>query len=386
MEPLDENYKGREHSFVKHQFLTEFLISAAYKNLNRPGVRSTSPVFNYVDGFAGPWAVGDTESCSDSSFDNALRVLTRVRDDLVKNGISRPVVRFFLCEKNNERFAQLDAYARRNSDVDIRAFRGAFEDHLDTIRAGCGSGFTFTFIDPTGWNLRSSDIAAFLAKVRGDFLLNFMSEPINRHAGYSGSQISFGRFLADPDWMSKLDWSAPERLEVRILNMLRRRLIDLGAASYLPHFAIHRTRENRVQMRLLLGTKHPMGVFVFRQVESKVEALQVEQRRIAKQEGSRVQSLFSDDQLNALELQRDGVGSAPNLARAKAFLEKHITARQNGIQFKFAAADCMAAVPVRETHVKDLLAQLRDEGKITFTLKATKRKLDMEDWVYPALA
>ena len=110
----------------------------------------------------------------------------------------------------------------------------------------------------------------------------------------------------------------------------------------------------------------------------------MQQRRIAREEGTRTYSIFSEDQLNALELQRDGVGSKPNLARAKMWLERQFATRENGWQFKFAAADCMADVPVREPHLKDLLAELRGEGKVALTVKEKKRKLDMDDWVYRA--
>ena len=170
---------------------------------------------------------------------------------------------------------------------------------------------------------------------------------------------------------------------MKVLNLLRSRLATLEAATFLPHFAIWRTREKRVQMRLVLGTRHPMGVFVFRSVESKVEQLQVEQRRRAREDGLGLQSLFSDEQLNALELQADGVGSDRNLAQAKRFLAAHIKKHEQGVTFRQFAARCMTAVPVRETHVKDLLSELRAEGKITFTLPANKRKLDMDDLVFP---
>ena len=51
-----ENYHGREQSHIKHLFLTDYLRTAAYKIL-----QGRSPKFNFVDAFAGPWKVSDSD-------------------------------------------------------------------------------------------------------------------------------------------------------------------------------------------------------------------------------------------------------------------------------------------------------------------------------------
>ena len=107
--------------------------------------------------------------------------------------------------------AELRRFAANNERFDIVVFHGKFEDNLDAIAAECRDGFTFTFIDPTGWNIRSGPILDFLRKQDGEFLLNFMSEHINRHAGYPAIAASIGRFLADPDWESAFDALPPDR-------------------------------------------------------------------------------------------------------------------------------------------------------------------------------
>ncbi|QNP42878.1 hypothetical protein H9L15_12585 [Sphingomonas daechungensis] len=43
-----EQYQGREQSFIKHEFLTQYLQTAAYKTL-----QGRSSTFNFVDAFAG---------------------------------------------------------------------------------------------------------------------------------------------------------------------------------------------------------------------------------------------------------------------------------------------------------------------------------------------
>ena len=78
---IPNSYRGREQSYIKHQFLTRYLQTAAYKIL-----QGRSPIFNFVDAFAGPWRVSD-EDYSDPSFHQALRTLEAVRTDFGENGI-----------------------------------------------------------------------------------------------------------------------------------------------------------------------------------------------------------------------------------------------------------------------------------------------------------
>ena len=78
----------------------------------------------------------------------------------------------------------------------------------------------------------------FLHAQHGEFLLNFMSEHVNRHAEYSQVAASFGRFLADPEWATDFhslppDWSNEER----VLHLLRCKIKTNGAATYLPRFS-----------------------------------------------------------------------------------------------------------------------------------------------------
>ena len=76
-----ENYRGREQSYIKHLFLKEYLLSAAFKTL-----QGRSKTFNFVDAFAGPWNVSDKSNFSDTSFHQALNTLETVRAHLGSKG------------------------------------------------------------------------------------------------------------------------------------------------------------------------------------------------------------------------------------------------------------------------------------------------------------
>src|SRR3954470_20025538 len=97
MLPKIEHYKGREQSFIKHRFLQSYLEHASYKLF-----QGRSPVFNFVDAFAGPWRNVDSESHSDTSFNLALSTLEKVRSILSDLGRSNLQVRFRFCERNHK--------------------------------------------------------------------------------------------------------------------------------------------------------------------------------------------------------------------------------------------------------------------------------------------
>lgn len=364
-------YEGREHSKIKHDFLARYLQAASFKVLQGSGGTNH---FTYVDGFAGPWSVNDEAECSDSSFDYAVRVLIDTREALAAAGRGRPGLKFLLCEKDPKAFERLSDYARRKSGIEIKVFQGAFEDNLDLIRKEC-RGFTFTFVDPKGWNLRSAELASFLASVRGDFLLNFMEHPISRHNSYELVRKSFGLFLDDDDWHQKIDIGpdAPPR-EQQILQMLKKRLRAKGAAQFLPDFPILKPRAERIQMRLVLGTQHVEGVEVFRTVQAKAEGIQAETRRTISDDGVGQGSLFSTELLNAMDLDGTGVGGRRSLIRAKQRCIEILGAHGRELLFVDLASLVMEDVPVRRTHVKDVLAELRSAGIVSYDTAGTSRK------------
>lgn len=363
-----DKYLGREQSYIKHLFLTRYLQAAAYKTL-----QGRSTTFNFVDAFAGPWRIKDDANYSDASFDQALRTLEAVRADLGKDGVAGLKIRFCFCEKRAQAVAELRRYAEQNGRFEIYVFHGSFENHLDGIAAACHNGFTFTFIDPTGWNVRSELVLDFLRRQNGEFLLNFMAEHVNRHAGYSQVAASFGRFLADPDWADEFnalppDWSN----ERRVLQLLRRKIKATGAAAYLPDFPILKPREQRVKMRLLLGTHSAKGLEVFRDVQEKVERAEIETRNKLSDPGDHQVSLFTDDEITAMQQNAAGIGCPAFQREAEAHIVEFL-AERGGDTFSSIATDILEAVPMRLTQVKSLVNTMKSRGIVAFDLPPRKR-------------
>ena len=368
MSPVPEEYAGREHSYIKHQFLTEYLQSAAYKIL-----QGRSPVFNYVDAFAGPWQITQGSELSDASFHRAVQRLETVRSDLENRGIDNLSIRSFFCEKRTRAVEQLREYAKQHRSLRISVYGGKFEDNLRAIEEGCREGFTFTFIDPTGWNITSDVVFDFLARLNGEFLLNFMAEPINRHATYAKVTASMGRFLADPDWegdfaRSPTDWSN----EARVLHLLKTKMKERRVATYLPVMAIKRPRQERVKMRLVLGTHSPKGVDVFRDVQERVETMQMEIRSDLKR-GVGFRTLFaSNDELIAMQQEREGVGSPSNLQQAERSIIG-LLRQSDGIRFGQLAPCVMEEVPIRKTQLNTLMGKLKERRVVSFDLPERAR-------------
>lgn len=70
-------YWEREHSFLKHRFLQEYLKNLAVKVLY-----GHNRTLKYIDAFAGPWSSRDNVSYSDTSFAKAIETLEGVRQYL----------------------------------------------------------------------------------------------------------------------------------------------------------------------------------------------------------------------------------------------------------------------------------------------------------------
>ena len=364
-----EHYKGREQSYIKHCFLTQYLEMAAFKTL-----QGSSRTFNFVDAFAGPWSVADASDYSDASFDQALHTLEGVRAHLARRGLSDLKVRFCFCERDLRSAEKLRRYAEKKRAFEIHVFPGTFEDNLHNVDAARKDGFTFTFIDPTGWNIDSGPVFEFLSQRRGEVLLNFMAEDINRHVGYEGVSKSVGRFLAAPDWKDEFnalpnDWNN----EKRVLHLLKERMRTATAARYIPDVPILKPRADRVKMRLLLGTRSAHGVEVFREAQRKVERTQIEMRhRIRREEGGYA-TLFDDEEIAMLEQGNAGVG-CPRFQREAQELVLNRLSDSKSLLFKTIAINVMEAVPIRRTQIKDLLCEMRSQGRVAFTLPGRKRK------------
>jgi len=366
------HYAGREQSYVKHTFLRTYLKAFAIKVF-----QGRDETINFIDAFAGPWSVNDKDNYSDSSFALAISVLEEIRNFLIERGHENCRVRYCFCERSQKSFEKLKDFATKRSDIEIHVFQGDFADNLDLISETCIDGFTFTFIDPTGWKINSTKLFSFLAQQNGEFLLNFMSDHINRHAGWDGVAVSYGNFLADPEWKVKFDSLSSDKgrnwsNEEKVLSLLRRVAKKSGAAKFMPDMPIQHSVQNRVKMRLVLGTHFWPAVVLFRDIQEKVEREEIVIRNRLREDRERRKSLFDEQAIIDLQKAETGVGGRIARDRTRKLILSFLKVRPR--DFSAIEGYVLERVPMRQTHLKDLLLILRDEEKVNFTLPRKSRK------------
>lgn len=376
MPEQDELYRGREQSQIKHFILKCYLTSMAFKVAQSRKGQLTA--INYVDGFSGPWETQDKTDYEDTSFRQAIGVLREVRTELAELRGTRLPIRFVFCEKDPDRYKRLNAAVASDTDVDIHCIPGQFEENLGRISGICANGFTFTFIDPTGFKLATNEISKFLQTQRGEFLWNYMADHANRFLTRAGLEEAYGSLLAEQKWTDRINDTtlATLRNEEKVLVVLRDRLRELDCAKYILDFPVFRPRQNRVQFRLLFGTRHAAGVAVFRDVQKKAELFQATKREELKQESGG--PLLITPEMHAESfLHTEGIdGSA-----ARSAARERITAclAENGpISFGRLIAPVLETERLTETALKDVLVEMRKEEQIAFALPQRKRKPQSE--------
>lgn len=363
-----ENYEGREQSFIKHQFLTKYLESAAYKTM-----QGHSPIFNFVDAFAGPWSVSDENDYSDASFHQAIKTLETVRSSLGRMGKSGLKIRFCFCEKNKSSFEKLSEYCKQKNEFEIHVFHGSFEEHLDNIAKVCSDGFTFTFIDPTGWDIDSARIFSFLRKRGGESLINFMSNDINRFPNFEKVAAAYGRLLADPSWKTDFD-NLPEtwKNEEKILFLFKKKIKSSNVAKFVPDIIIQDRIHDRIKMRLVLTTFSSKGLELFRDVQEKVEKQEMAIRDQTKNKSNQQVALFNEDIFAQMQQDEFGVGCASNKSKARKAIVI-ILQKNKKIKFQKLSNLLIEKYPLRTKHVKEILSDMKDSNLLFYELPKGRR-------------
>ena len=160
--------------------------------------------------------------------------------------------------------------------------------------------------------------------------------------------------------------------EERVLHLLKKKMKATGAATYLPDFPILKPREQRVKMRLVLGTHSTKGLEVFRDVQYKVERSEIETRNQLSREGDFQISLFADDEVTALQQNSAGVG-CPRFQREAEARVTNLLRDGKGIRFDTIATDVLETVPIRLTQLNTLANEMKRREVISFDLPPLKR-------------
>src|SRR4051794_3845662 len=170
-----DNYKGREHSYVKHVLLEQYLEALIYKTA------SAYLHIVYVDGFAGPWQ-NSSEQFDDTSFGIALKALRRAKASwkAARRDVKMSVI---LIERASAAFQKLQTLPPKFPDLDVKPLKGDFVALIPTILGLIPKdAFAFFLLDPKGWRIPLKAIQPLLARSNSEVVFNFMFEFINRAA------------------------------------------------------------------------------------------------------------------------------------------------------------------------------------------------------------
>jgi three-Cys-motif partner protein len=360
-------YKGREQTYLKHFFLNGYLERVAF-NLGW-----ANPEFVYVDGFSGPWR-SEAESFEDTSFMIAIEQLRRVRDALAEHSRA-PRIRCIFVESDPGAFAELERAIDGIDDVEIRALQGRFEEVLPETIRHIGDSFALTFIDPKGWTGFSLQTIAPLLRKRGEVLVNFMFDHINRFLGHAAEAATFDALFGGPGWND-----AVSEGEAAILDFYQQRLKEVCNFTYATRTRILKPLSDRTYFHLVYATRHRKGLVEFRRVEKKLLKEQEQVRADAKQ-STRVEKTRQEELFRVA----DAAPGSPsfedeqrrNFKRAEELLSGLLNER--GLLRYEEALPVMLEVPmVDESAAKRLMKDLRDEGRLVIDGMTAKQRLPKE--------
>lgn len=277
-----EYYSDNPQTYVKHFFLENYLERVAYN------IFSFKRDFVYVDGFSGPWKSKD-QAYEDTSFIIALNKLRNVREGMEQQG-KKVKVRCLFIEKEPEIFEKLEEAVNSISDIEIKPLCGSFEDLVSEVIPFIGKSFSLVFIDPKGWKGYALEKISPLLQLRGEVLINFMTDYFNRFIEHPRPETArtFDPVFGDPSWyddfMVRVGEGQPR--EEAILGVYLDRLRKAGHFKHVTSTKIKKPYADRSFFHLVYGTRSWKGPLEFRAVEKKAAPVQEQVRGLAKSKAS----------------------------------------------------------------------------------------------------
>ncbi len=362
---IDPNlYVDREQTYVKHVVLKNYLERVAYN------IFSFQDNFVYVDGFSGPWkSVG--QDYEDTSFKISLGQLREVREG-VKKGPKKDVsFRCLFIEKGSSAFKELQNVVEGIKDVEIQIINGAFESHIKDICEFIGHDFSLVFIDPTGWQGFPMKKIQPLLKMKGEVLINFMFDYINRFIDDPRPEIasSFDS-LFGADWYQewkKLVASGLSR-EAAVVDVYTSRIKETGGFNYVTSTRILKPQSDRSYFYLIYATRHWKGIQEFRKVEEKAIKIQENIRQIVKLKTKSEKTgqgiLFGLETLAELSAKSYEEEKKSQMVRGHNRLYNLLQKHKQGIEYQEVLGEVLQTPLFWKSDLDDWLQELKKDNKI----------------------
>jgi len=359
-----EHYRNREQTYVKHFFLEQYLERVAYN------VYSFSDEFVFVDGFSGPWR-SENEDFKDTSFVIATEKLKKIRADFLGRG-RNVEIRCLFIEKSAAAYRDLENAVQSIDGIEIKTIHGEFENLVPEIVAFIDRSFSLVFIDPTGWSGYGLNRITPLLKLRGEVIINFMFDHINRFIEDPRPETAatFDPLFGNAGWLVDYQTLVNTGLsrENAVLTLYRRSLKEAGAIPYVTSTRVKKPLHERSYFHLIYTTRHWKGLVEFRNVERQAADEQEQVRnaaRLAKcEEDTGTSDLFAAIEQKPNEISRPfSEERAGNLNDSKNLIRETL---HGCLEIKYESLlGIVLEIPlVWKTDVNEYLAELARQGTI----------------------
>ncbi len=369
---LDDTYKGREHSAVKHELLKGYLEKLLYI----VGVSGTKEI-TYVDCFSGPWA-DESDDLHGTSIAISIDIIKRVHEGLAaKNKIYDIKFRVIYVEENKSRYSELCEYLVTNcpSYIEHHALCGDYSKQQDEILEKCGKGFAFFFVDPKGWtDVGLPRLSKLLARKNSEFLITFMYDFLNRFVTKEELRVQVRDMLGevDEDFLGKLPSMESKLREKAVVKRYRENLKSIfGRESDHQTWGYHATvlnkDKNKTIYHMVYLTRHPKGMVEF---SRKSREVAIFQQRVRFEKNDRVTG-----QMSLIETTEEDFQSevAANLDDVKSFWLKHLSSQPKPYNETYLA-DWLEETGWLEYDFQQAFKVLKKEGKVENLDDETNRR------------
>lgn len=354
----DPLYREREQTEVKHRCLERYLQAAA------PIVGSWSDDFVYVDCCAGPWKAAG-ENLEDTSFSRAIEVLKVAKRELARRG-RHPSIRCLLIEKEEEPYAQLQDYAKKQTEVEVVAEHWDFTQHMDGIvrfvkRAR--NSFPFVFIDPKGYELACIDvIAPLLRLLPGEVLINLMTSFIRR---FIGDDIKPLHRIVGAESLERIRALSGPAQEQEIVRAYCDQVRAAGD-FYVCDLPVMKPDQDDFHYYLIYATRSIKGVEEFKATEKAVVPFMHETRAEAQEHKGfqrTGQFTFPEFQSHLYRENRYTEYQCTNLRRAEERV-RSLLQSTGEIKYEKLLPEALRFGGVQENHLREWLKPLEQTGKM----------------------
>jgi three-Cys-motif partner protein len=260
---IPDDYIGKEHTFLKHLILKEYLEGWSHKMASISKYVGKICLF-YVDCFSGPWK-SSNEQHSDTSIYIALHALNEAQKLWIKSGYNIETNAIFI-EKNKKSFDELESLVtKEKQNVKVFTFWGEFGNYVQHIQSIVNDNPVLLFVDPTGWKGASMKYIAPLVNARfRDVIINVMFDHINR---FKDAELKFIRQQMEDFFQETLQ---PDLSQEDLMSLYRKNIKNKCRLIYSADLIIPHPTKYRTKYRLVVGGNHPEVIRLFRDIESKV--------------------------------------------------------------------------------------------------------------------